>query len=459
MASNNTGVEGIPTHALDAIQDQNVSSVLRALVNGWNVRNGSAGKGDAAFITKADLKSQVKTIISQSGVDDQSSAGGSGVSPAAANKIVTQLQASILSSENWKQLGERIELLQIDTSQNAAEIQEETQKRLAEDSALVEQVNTQYTAINQNLAAIQQQQMTTSNSVSALAQQTSTLQTTVNGNTSAIQQEALTRANTDGQMLAKYSVKIDQNGYVTGYGLMSQANNGTPVSSFIVRADKFAIGSPSGPGIAPIVPFIVTTTPETLPDGTVIPPGVYMDYAMVKRLDGAYINGGLIQAAKIYTGSQYVDFDSKQDISVVANGNYQTYSITPPSNSMSSISANLRFYGPDLHAYCPYMQRVRSCRTRNLQFVVSAAGVVDHWFTAWYRKSSMPAGWWYLVNQVTEPQNGYGSAAFTAMKELFVADGEYVEFTVSTCSKDWVTFNTSSRDIQDLTVNVSCINL
>jgi hypothetical protein len=90
---------------------------------------------------------------------------------------------------------------------------------------------------------------------------------------------------------------------------------------------------------------------------------------------------------------------------------------------------------------------------------VSAAGVVDHWFTAWYRKSSMPAGWWYLVNQVTEPQSGYGSAAFTAMKELFVADGEYVEFTVSTCSKDWVTFNTSSRDIQDLTVNVSCINL
>lgn len=459
MASNNVGVEGIPTHALDAIQDQNVSSVLRALVNGWNVRNGSSGKGDAAFITKADLKSQVQTIISQSGVDDQSSAKGSGASPALINKIVTQLQASVLSSENWKQLGERIELLQIDTSQNAAEIQEEIQKRLDEDSALVEQINTQYTVINQNLAAIQQKQTTTSNDVAAIAQMTTTLQATVNQNTSAIQLEAKTRADVDGNLLAKYSVKIDQNGYVTGYGLMSQANNGTPQSSFIVRADKFAIGSPSGPGIEPIVPFIVTTTPETLPDGTVIPPGVYMDYAMVKRLDGAYINGGLIQAAKIYTGSQYVDFDSKQDISVVANGNYQTYSITPPVNSMSSISANLRFYGPDLHAYCPYMQRVRSCKTRSLQFVVAASGVVDHWFTAWYRKSSMPAGVWYLVNQVTEPQDAYGSASFTAMKEITLADSEYVEFTVSTCSKDWATFNPSSADIYDLTVNVSCINL
>jgi hypothetical protein len=44
---------------------------------------------------------------------------------------------------------------------------------------------------------------------------------------------------------ASYSVKIDNNGYVTGFGLSSEANNGEPESLFLVSADRFAISNPN----------------------------------------------------------------------------------------------------------------------------------------------------------------------------------------------------------------------
>jgi len=88
----------------------------------------------------------------------------------------------------------------------------------------------------------------------------------------------------------KYTVKIDNNGYVTGYGLASSTNTSTPTSEFLVRADQFGIASPSGPGITPAEPFIVRTTATTI-GGEVIPVGVYMK--------DTFIQNGTISTAKI----------------------------------------------------------------------------------------------------------------------------------------------------------------
>jgi len=99
---------------------------------------------------------------------------------------------------------------------------------------------------------------------------------------------------TNGGLTNKYTVKIDSNGYVSGFGLAYTANNAAPFSDFIIRADRFSIASPSGPGLTPIVPFIVTTTQSTI-DGTVVPAGVY--------IDGAYIKGGTIQGSAILGGT------------------------------------------------------------------------------------------------------------------------------------------------------------
>lgn len=56
---------------------------------------------------------------------------------------------------------------------------------------------------------------------------------------------------------AQFTVKIDNNGYVSGFGLSSTPVNGVPTSEFVVLADRFAIALPGAAG--PSFPFIVTT--------------------------------------------------------------------------------------------------------------------------------------------------------------------------------------------------------
>ncbi len=111
---------------------------------------------------------------------------------------------------------------------------------------------------------------------------------------------------TNGGLINKYTVKIDNNGYVSGFGLASTSNTATPYSDFIIRADRFSIASPSGPGITPVIPFIVTTT-TTVINGVTVTPGVY--------INGAFIQGGSIQGANIAGGT----IENSKLINVSAN--------------------------------------------------------------------------------------------------------------------------------------------
>lgn len=94
----------------------------------------------------------------------------------------------------------------------------------------------------------------------------------------------------------QYTVKIDNHGWISGFGLSSEASiNDDPTSTFGVRADKFYIGTPLSQGGAttnnPVIPFIVTTTSTTV-NGVTVPPGVYIQEAMIKNasIDLAKIN-------------------------------------------------------------------------------------------------------------------------------------------------------------------------
>lgn len=154
--------------------------------------------------------------------------------------------------------------------------------------------------VGTNTAAIATESSVRASADSALASSITVLSATVDGNTAAIAAEASARATADGQLYAQYTVKVDVNGYVSGFGLASTANNGAPTSSFIVRADNFAVASPSGPGITPIVPFTVRTTPGTI-NGVPVPVGVYMDAAYILRgsITAAQIGNAVIDDAKI----------------------------------------------------------------------------------------------------------------------------------------------------------------
>ncbi|MEO8296353.1 MAG: hypothetical protein ABI574_00955 [Burkholderiales bacterium] len=116
----------------------------------------------------------------------------------------------------------------------------------------------------------------------------------------AIAQEASVRASNDGTLFAQYTVKIDANGYVSGFGLASTANNATPSSAFAVRADQFYVASPSGPGVAPASPFYVQTTATTI-NGVAVPVGVYMSAAFIANgtIVNAKIGNAAIDDAKI----------------------------------------------------------------------------------------------------------------------------------------------------------------
>jgi hypothetical protein len=125
-----------------------------------------------------------------------------------------------------------------------------------------------------------------------------------NGGGVSVEQNATATASTVNGLSGQYTVKIDNNGYVTGFGLASTPINGTPVSTFIVRADRFAISSPSGPNVTPRTPFIVVTTP-TVENGVTIPAGVYIDNATIK--DASIVNAKIgnlaVDEAKIANGA------------------------------------------------------------------------------------------------------------------------------------------------------------
>jgi len=213
---------------------------------------------------------------------------------------------------------------------NTAAINQEITARANADSALTTQINTLSSTVNSNQtatnAAIQSESTARASADSALTTQINTLSSTVNSNntslTAAIQTESTARANADGTLFAQFTVKTDVNGYVSGFGLASTANNAAPTSSFIVRADNFLIGNPAGPSIVPATPFIVRTTATTI-GGVSVPAGVYItdafiqngtissakianlavDNAKIASLDATKITSGFINADRIQAGS------------------------------------------------------------------------------------------------------------------------------------------------------------
>jgi hypothetical protein len=65
------------------------------------------------------------------------------------------------------------------------------------------------------------------------------------GNIAAIEQAFTTQKTVNDGLYAQYSVKIDNNGYVSGFGLSSTVANAIPTSQFMVRADRFSIINPA----------------------------------------------------------------------------------------------------------------------------------------------------------------------------------------------------------------------
>jgi len=143
-----------------------------------------------------------------------------------------------------------------------------------------------------------------------------TAQATANGASASVSvvQSAVSGPN---GVESKYAVKVDTNGLISGFGLISQANNepeksfsnfnGT--SAFVISADKFAIGAPYDSNYSGVIgnqryPFKVITQPNTVfaADGTAIPVGVYIEDVFIHdaQITNAKIGNATITSAKIF---------------------------------------------------------------------------------------------------------------------------------------------------------------
>jgi hypothetical protein len=140
-------------------------------------------------------------------------------------------------------LATQLNVVQATTNSNTAAINAETTARTDADSALSTQISTLSANVASNMAAIQTEATARATADSANASSISTLQTTVGANTTAI---SVQQSSIDG-LSGQYTVKVDNNGYVSGFGLASTTVNGTPTSEFLIRADKFSIATPTGP--------------------------------------------------------------------------------------------------------------------------------------------------------------------------------------------------------------------
>lgn len=122
--------------------------------------------------------------------------------------------------------------------------------------------------------------------IKSLGERITTAQSTADGNTATVQ----AHAKSINGLEAQYTVKVDVNGKVAGYGLATTPKNGTPESKFIVNADRFGIGAP---GKADVFPFTVDTQQNRVGvNGELVVNGK----AIVDRLNAGDIHGDKITA-------------------------------------------------------------------------------------------------------------------------------------------------------------------
>lgn len=216
--------------------------------------------------------------------------------------LLDALDGELNESQLTQDLRSRIELIDGPSSTPGTVAQlvlaEQTARSTADD-ALASSISTLGATVNNNYntlnSAIQAETSARSTAISTEANARQTLQSTVESInstlTAAIQTEATTRANETGSLFAKYTIKVDLNGYVSGFGLASTSNNGVPTSEFTVIADKFTFAPVQTDNTANDgAPFFHRTVPTRI-NGVVVPAGTYMK--------AAYIHDATITNAKI----------------------------------------------------------------------------------------------------------------------------------------------------------------
>lgn len=227
--------------ALESTVDDNAAQIL--------TESNTRASEDAA------LAAQISTVsaTATSAASDASSAAA-GVTTLTADLAAEQTaraDADAAISSSVSTLSATVSTNTADIATNAAGISSEATARANADSALSSTLTALSSTVGDNTAGILAEQIARASGDSALSSTLTGLTSTVNGNSATVASQA-TSIN---GLLARHSVSLNVNGYVTGF---IQNNNGQS-GDFVVLADRFAIVDPSGDaGETQFTPFSVS---------------------------------------------------------------------------------------------------------------------------------------------------------------------------------------------------------
>lgn len=187
------------------------------------------------------------------------------------------------------------------TSNNSAAITAEVTARTNQYSALASDITSIQANVGNNTAAITNEQTARVNADNALASSISSVSSSVDGLSSSVTSQLSTVNTRLGGVESKYTLTIDNNGYVSGFESVANEDS----SSFTIKADVFKIAMP---GYGNYVPFAVGPTNVLFNGNTnwsgVIGTGKPEDYATLGAT-GDNLKAG-VGANQIFNGN-YTD--------------------------------------------------------------------------------------------------------------------------------------------------------
>tara|TARA_B100000965_G_scaffold242031_3_gene203102 strand:+ start:7394 stop:8731 length:1338 start_codon:yes stop_codon:yes gene_type:complete len=244
---------------------------------------------------------------------------------------ITQLESSnSTNTTNIASLTTDVSTLTTTTSSQATAITNLTSS-VSANTSNIQGLSTGQSSLTTNVATLNNTVTTLSNDVTTLSSDVSTLTTTVGGFSTSIS----TNTSSINGIEGKFAVKINNNGHVSGFGLISTANNATPTSEFTIQADKFKIIDSSGSGLTS--PFVVT--------GGV----VYLDEARINNLSANKIN---VSGFNFSTSAGILSIKSggvdtnELDTNAVVTSKVAVDNVTETAYAFSDSSTGYNYYTP-----------------------------------------------------------------------------------------------------------------
>ena len=139
-------------------------------------------------------------------------------------------------------------------------------------TAQTQRLNTLQSSVSGNTSSINTLSQSLTTKERALSEQINTVQTTLSGQTASIRN---VERSVNGVRSIK-AVTVDNNGFISGYGLMSDLQNGRVTSRFGINADQIYFGTTTNAK----KPFVFTTRATTI-DGVSYPAGAWINSASI----------------------------------------------------------------------------------------------------------------------------------------------------------------------------------